>query len=67
MEYQETLDKAKGVLSLKTDKPIPPAFQKLFEQNLKKWLPEIKKINFSAKAEAKKAKTEALDKEEKKS
>jgi len=63
----ESLDQEKGIISVKTDKPIPPAFQKIFEQNIKKWIPEIKKIKFSAKAEAKKAKPEALKKEEEKS
>ncbi len=49
----ESLDQEKGILSVKTDKPIPPSFQKLFEQNIKKWIPEIKKISFSAKGKPK--------------
>ena len=58
----ESLNREKGILVVKTDKPIPPAYQKIFEQSIKKWIPEIKKINFSAKG-----KSEAPKKEEKKS
>ena len=58
----ESLNSEKGILAVKTDKPIPPAFQKIFEQNIKKWIPKIKKIKFSAKG-----KSEALKKEGKKS
>lgn len=49
LEGEKTLDKVKGTLAIKTEKPIPPAYQKVFEQNIKKWIPEIKKMEFSAK------------------
>lgn len=61
LKSENMLDKVKGTLEIRTEKPIPPAFQKLFGQNIKKWIPEIKEIKFSAKegAEASKEKTEA--------
>ncbi len=49
LRCEKALDKEKGILSVKTDKPMPPAFQALFRKNIRKWIPQIREIGFSAK------------------
>ena len=37
-----------GNVSIKTEKPVPEAAQKLVSETMKKWIPEIKDIKFSS-------------------